>query len=491
MNKHVNSLLHQKRDVIIAFIGIVFILNCFVACQSNQTTNISVYPDSVLNDLSNKPIGLNLNFLMDGDRFKDAEIPLSQSIEKMGMKFLRYPGGEKSDLYLFSVPPYNESNPSLARSAGLEDYPGVFKENNEFLYDPLDFDEYISVCRKAGAEPVVVVAADYYLVDVKEGEFISTREKLIEHAAAWVHYANIQQGYGVKYWMIANESWNSNNKNSNVEIYAQDVIDFSKAMKAVDASILIIPNGDSDDFFKTVIQKSGNEIDRLCVSNYGVWFFPRGYASYRDTTQNLIQPALIALEAMNKYSNPEQLKTMKLIVAEFGTIDWSGNWKGENDMGHAIVSFDMAGQLLQIPQIEFSCYWNTRWIENEYKTPDHDVLDKNGNILPTGRALSIWGNYMGKQMVKTSSTNELVSYATYTPENGQLYFYIVNKTPEKHFIQIELEGYNFDKLIQAWEYYGHSPEDKFPKWDKIKMNSPHKAVPLKGNSITLLEYSIK
>lgn len=39
--------------------------------------------------------------------------------------------------------------------------------------------------------------------------------------------------------MIGNESWNKNNVNSTVDMYAQDVIDFSKAMKAVDSGILI------------------------------------------------------------------------------------------------------------------------------------------------------------------------------------------------------------------------------------------------------------
>ena len=46
--------------------------------------------------------------------------------------------------------------------------------------------------------------------------------------------------------------------------------DFSKAMKAVDPSFLIISNGNSDQFFKTVMTKAGNHIDRICVSNYGV-----------------------------------------------------------------------------------------------------------------------------------------------------------------------------------------------------------------------------
>jgi alpha-N-arabinofuranosidase len=94
------------------------------------------------------------------------------------------------------------------------------------------------------------------------------------------------------------------------------VIDFSKAMKAVDPSILIIPNGASEEFFKTVIQKAGNYFDRLCVSNYGVYDFYRGYKTYRDTSKVLIWPAMTAMKAVNKYATPEQQKRLKVIVAE-------------------------------------------------------------------------------------------------------------------------------------------------------------------------------
>jgi hypothetical protein len=464
-----------------------------VACSTgykNQIHEITVFPDHVLNDLSNKPLGVNLDFFMDGGRYPNAEQTVEQAMKKMGMKFLRYPGGEKSDLYLFSLPPYTKSSPKPARNAGLNDYPGMFTDDNDFVYDPLDFDEYIAICREAGAEPVVVVAADYYLIDVKDGETVTPREKLIEHAAAWVRYANLQKGYGVKYWMVGNESWNNNNKNSTVEIYARDVVDFAKAMKAVDSSILVIANGDSDEFFKTLIETSGDYIDRLCVSNYGVWYFPRGYASYRDTMQCLINPSLIALDAMNKYATPEQLKKWKLIVAEYGTIDWAGNWTGENDMGHAIVSFDMTGQLLQQPQIEFSCYWNTRWIENETKAPDHDVLDKNGNILPTGHALSIWTNCMGEKIVKTQSKHPLVSYATVTPKTAQLYVYIINKTSEAQAARIETNGYAIGKMKHAWEYYGQSPEDKSPVWEELANLPNDDKIQLKGNSISIYEFEI-
>ena len=342
----------MRKILLMILAGTACLLNSCGQKVSNVLP-ITVFPDSIISDVSNHPVGVNLNFLMDGGRFPEAETNVAGAVKKLGTKYLRYPGGEKSDFYFFSVSPYETSHPTLCRTAGLDNYPGMFKDGN-FVYDPLDFDEFIHICREVGAEPVLVVAADRYLDKIAEGERVSTRQELLNHAVEWVRYANIKKKYNVRYWMIGNESWNKNNENSTAEIYAQDVIDFSKAMKTVDPSILIVPNGDSDEFFKTVITKAGDYIDRLCVSNYGVFDFNSGYESYKDTTRCLIWPAQTALNAMNKYATPEQLAKWKLIVAEYGTIDWAKLWQGTNDMGHAIVNFDMTGQLLLEPQIEFS-----------------------------------------------------------------------------------------------------------------------------------------
>ena len=54
----------------------------------------------------------------------------------------------------------------------MEDYPGVFEEG-DFVYDPLDFDEFMQICKEAGAEPVLVVAADNYLRKPGKGERVS------------------------------------------------------------------------------------------------------------------------------------------------------------------------------------------------------------------------------------------------------------------------------------------------------------------------------
>lgn len=456
--------------------------------KSSDVTSIAVYTDSIVSDVSNHPIGINLNFIMDGGRFAEAKKSVTDAVKELGTKYLRYPGGEKSDLYLFSIPPYEQSHASLARTIGLGDYPGVFN-GEEFVYDPLDFDEFMKICREAGAEPVLVVAADNYLRKPKKGEKVSGREALIRHAVEWVKYANIKKKYNVRYWMIGNESWNKNNENSTVDIYAQDVIDFSKAMKAIDPSILIIPNGDSDEFFKTVITKAGDYIDRLCVSNYGIFNFNAGYESYKDTTRCLIWPAQTALNAMNKYATPEQLDKWKLIVAEYGTIDWARLWHGTNDMGHAIVNFDMTGQLLLEPQIEFSCFWNTRWLNNE-KQPqtDHDAIDANGNINPTGYSLLIWNKFLGDKMIKSESKERIISYASYSPQKNQLFVYLINKGEKEKSVDIIIPGKTEAKVVQSWEYFGKSDEDVNPVWQSKRLKGEN--LELKEYSITVIEYQL-
>jgi hypothetical protein len=286
--------------------------------------------------------------------------------------------------------------------------------------------------------------------------------------------------------MIANESWNSNNVNSTADIYAQDVIDFSKAMKEVDSTILIIANGDHDEFIKTVINRAGDYIDRLTSSNYGVWNFDRGYKTYQDTAQVLIRPAIRAINAMKAYATPEQLLRFKLIVAEFGSIDWANHWHWTNDMGHAIVTFDMAGQLLLQPQIEFSCFWNTRWIDNATKPRDHDALDKDGNLLPTGMALKIWGNFLGKQMIKSDTVGKIITYASYDPPSNTLYAYLINKGASIETVTLEIENQKIESIPEAWEYFGTSSEDINPVW-QVKRIIPGKPFTLKGTSITVIK----
>ncbi|MGE5528811.1 MAG: alpha-L-arabinofuranosidase, partial [Patescibacteria group bacterium] len=167
---------------------------------------VTVDAAAVLSERAVNPLGINTNYIMDDDNNRAPDRPLAEALAEMGVRFLRYPGGEKSDAYLWSVHPFEAPKPTLAR-VGRGEWPSgahhFVRESDfkTFKFDPLDFDEFIALCRATGTEPNVVVCYDCIY---KPGAWVG-RQDLIDTAAAWVRYANVVKGYGVKYWEIGNE----------------------------------------------------------------------------------------------------------------------------------------------------------------------------------------------------------------------------------------------------------------------------------------------
>ena len=479
---------------------IFIILGCAesVSAQKSGPINIKIFPDSIVNDVSNHPVGINLDYFMDNDKYLRPKHSTVDALKEMGVKYLRYPGGNKSDFYFFSVPPYEKSQPTLART-GKDAVGGRNKvlndKANDFKNPVLDFDDYILMCREVGAEPVVVVAADEYLVDYPVGNLASTRKQLLDHAVEWVRYSNIKMKYNVKYWMIGNESWGPENKNSTAEIYANDVVDFSKAMKAVDSTIHIVPNGNSDKFWKAVLTIGAGHIDDICISNYPVYRYKEGFATYRDTLKNLMGPVQTALSSIDKYASPKDKKKLRLIVAEYGPFDWGNTrkWPFINNMGYNLANFEMTGHQLLEPKIAFSCFWNTRWIDNELdKSSVFDALDRNGNFNANGYGMMIWGKFLGDKMVKTASTYVNVrTFSSFVPKEKKLYVYLMNTSDKPKEVLLKIQGYSIKSLNQAWELTGTGPEDTKPVWKEVTGIILSKPQLLQGTSIRVLEYLLK
>ena len=63
-----------------------------------------------------------------------------------------------------------------------------------------------------------------------------------QEAAAWVHYANLVKGYGIRYWQIGNEmegDWETGGP-LNAQDYVKRYVEFYDAMKAEDPSIVVL-----------------------------------------------------------------------------------------------------------------------------------------------------------------------------------------------------------------------------------------------------------
>jgi hypothetical protein len=264
-------------------------------------------------------------------------------------------------------------------------------------------------------------------------------------------------------------------------------------MKAIDPTIYIIPNGNSVDFFKDVLTIAAGHIDYLCLSNYPVWNYTAGYISYRDTLKDLMGPVKRALMAIDKYATDADKEKLKLLVVEYGPFDWAYKWPMINDMGHNLCNFEMTGEQLKVPEIEFSCFWNTRWIDNDsVENSVFDALDKNGNFNANGLGLMIWGNYLGKKMVGTTGTLHIRSFASYSPDESYLYVYLLNKNQSPVHVKLVIDGYLIDAVEACGQLTGDGPDDVEPVWnDHISLKKRDlRNLALPGTSISVMKVKL-
>ncbi|MEY9857055.1 hypothetical protein ABH935_002663 [Catenulispora sp. GAS73] len=177
-------------------------------------------------------------------------------LSSAGMNAVRYPGGSYSDIYHWQT--------------------GT-AEGGAFIAPNTGFDAYMATVRAAGAQPIIT--ANY-------------GSGTPDEAAAWVRYANVTKGYGVKYWEIGNEipgngeygaQWETDlHASHSATTYATNLLQFISAMKAVDPTIkigaVLIPPGswpdgivgpgDTQDWNQTVMSIAGPKIDFVIVHIY-------------------------------------------------------------------------------------------------------------------------------------------------------------------------------------------------------------------------------
>lgn len=464
---------------------------------ASAQTNITVNVASELNDVSHNPVGINMNYLMDGTFISPSPATsTTNALKNMGVKFLRFPGGEKSDNYLWSIPPFNGPNPHFARPGSCE-WPSNdtrFAQSDYSTVKPLglDFDEFMTMSRNVGGEPLIVVAYDAMYKPSQCGP-VPTRSQLIQTAVEWVRYANITKGYNVKYWMIGNESWKNCNYNgcATATQYRDDLIQFAQAMKAVDPTIKIIANGETSSWWATVLPQAGQYIDYLGLSNYPVWQYSGGYSYYQNNTPNLMGVVNTAINAINTYCSTADKGRIKIISTEYNSKDWQGSWADGNNLGHALASFEILGEHLKNPKVEAAMMWNTRWVDNLTNPTDiFDAMDRNGNLLPGGHVISMWGKNLQEKMVATTSTTSVRSYATYDPVSKELNIFLVNKSSAQASVNLNVQNYIRSASIEHWEYKGMGPDDLHPSWTKASnktLSGPQKTFVLPPVSITMLK----
>src|SRR4051812_41712949 len=231
-------------------VAALILIAAAIGAQAADNDPVVVDLGAVIAPVEPRTIGINVNYLLDDDRNRPQARPLVEALREMGVRSLRYPGGGKSQSYLWSVPPFDRARPTLAR-VGKGEWPSqdrtlVADDYETFRTHPLDFDAFIAIATELRAEPVCVICFDAMYNPALPGGRAPTREQLLDTAVAWVRYS-AGKGFHVRRWENNNESYMDHHSGSALAAdYPRDLVVFAAAMKAADPSISIIANGPNE-----------------------------------------------------------------------------------------------------------------------------------------------------------------------------------------------------------------------------------------------------
>ncbi|MBS2964755.1 cellulose binding domain-containing protein [Actinocrinis puniceicyclus] len=223
-----------------------------VPASAATSASVSVNAGQLLAKIPATGVGTNVA-VYDGAMNSSASAGL---LNTGGFRVVRYPGGSYSDGYHWQT--------NTMQGGG-------------YVAPNTDFDSFMGTVKSAGAQ--AIITANYGSGTPQE-------------AAAWVQYANVTKGYGVKYWEIGNEVYGNGEYGASWEIdthtshsattYANNLLQYVSAMKAVDPTIkigavlttpgswpdAIVGSGDSMDWNHTVLSIAGPKIDFVIVHHY-------------------------------------------------------------------------------------------------------------------------------------------------------------------------------------------------------------------------------
>jgi len=234
----------------------------------------------------------------------------AKRIREAGIQFLRYPGGCDGDDYIWNSP-----------------------DNSPLR---MDTDEFMVLCKLTGATPSITV--NY------------TAPPSL--AAQWVRYANLTKGYAVPYWEVGDEEYFL----VDATAYANRLVEFARAMKAVDPSIKVGANISPSrlEWSRKVLRIAGSEID-FVVHNW----YPQQPREENDRnllqTPRQLQKDIALLRGLIKMEAPRRASEIEIQIGGYNSVSYAPGPQTVS-MVNALGTADVLGTLAT-SQVAAAGYW--------------------------------------------------------------------------------------------------------------------------------------
>ncbi len=360
-------------------------------------------------------------------------------LKDAGTQVMRYPGGSYSDIYHW------KDNTA----------PGGYVAPNT------DFDHFMAGVQRAGGQAMVI--ANYGTGTPQE-------------AADWVRYANVEKKYGVKYWEIGNEiygnghygaSWEADDHPAKTPAeYATNLVDFSRAMKAVDPTIKIgavlttpdnwpdgiVAGGDAGTWNDVVLSIAAADVD------FAILHWYPGGSSGPEALGKVAQASDITAMTRRLLDRYSPDRRIGIAVTEINT------GYGQNTQPGALFAADVYGSLLENGVLSVD-WWDVHNGPGTISTVAGQTDYNDFGLLSSGTCTADgsvceppkntpFGPYYGlslvsklakpgAQFVRAASSDPLVKVHAARQANGDLAVLLTNEDPDAaRTVALSYAGYS-------------------------------------------------
>ncbi len=293
------------------------------------------------------------------------------------------------------------------------------------LWDDLDInslgtDEFIALCRKVGAEPLIVVN-----IGTPQWNDDAETHNFLQDVLDWIEYCNgpatskwgkiradngHPEPYHVKYWEIDNETWALGADN-----YIAAIKRFAPVMRQADPSIKLAACG-SNRFDLTwnrrIIEGAGDLFDYISIHSYES---PDRYADGPYNYERFIRQTG---DIIAKSSNPR----MKIYCSEWNAQ--STDWRTGLYAGGVLNCFERCGDVFEIggPALFLRHVSATAW-DNAFINFDQCSWFPAPNYV----VMQLWRNHYAPSRIEiTPESDALNTVATKSQDGKTLYVKSVN-----------------------------------------------------------------
>lgn len=409
------------------------------------------------------PVGLNLCWLLDSERLRPSGESTSDALTELHPGALRFPYGHLADNYLWHTPSGEvPSGPLHPKVASLKEPPSGWSwavKADGTMPDAMDFDEFLRVCAKVGAKPVVCVNALSY-----KYQGGPTYEALKASAVAWVRYA-ARQSVHVAYWEIGNEvDLKPNASRVSLEEYVQLYADFAGAMKAADPTARIGPGIDNKPaYYRALMEKCPALVDYAVVHQYQ-WAQKQGatYEGWRDDTGTYIRNLEGATRALAAPRRP----AVKLMVTETGVSGGAALGESANTY-KALWLGELLLNELADPVVDYPLFWGTHtpWEFRGFtEEPKRDVAValqmRNNARTPMGEVIKLINDHVLTNFLELPrAVGRLRTYAMSSGKGDQAAIFVLNKDLQPEAVEIVLRAPRSLQVGDCRELAGQTPID--------------------------------